>query len=414
MTTLDFRAIDVADVYKGERMAGRLIREGTDVVYRYDAAYLADPMTSPLAWTLPKERGETRVTGESVPPFFAGLLPEGMRLRAVVLGARTSEDDHFTLLLAVGQDAIGDVRVVPSGDTLAEPAPALDVNDYVDVDLAAVFDRIVGPDSLSFDAIAIPGVQPKVSAAMMSSPVHTAQGPAILKLNPNRDYPLLVENEYFFLRMARGCGLRVPDHRLIHDRHGRSGLLVSRFDRTTDVSDRPIRLAQEDSCQVLGVYPARKYRLKTEEVISTLAACCQRGGGSRHVATLHLLQLVAFSYLIGNGDLHGKNFSIREAPDTGWEVTPAYDLVCTQPYLGWRDPMALDLYGRANKIGHAHIVTAAERLGIPARAATRMLHHLCAKGRTWVERLDEIGFDEPTTTRMSELVTRRLAELSPT
>ena len=64
------------------------------------------------------------------------------------------------------------------------------------------------------------------------------------------------------------------------------------------------------------------------------------------IALVELLKVVVFSWLIGNGDLHGKNMSIYN-PDGWWQPTPAYDLLCTQPYAGWNDPMALNLYGRA-------------------------------------------------------------------
>lgn len=220
MNVDDLRSIDVADVYKGPRLAGVLVRDGTDIVFRYDTAYRDDPSAAAVAWTLPKTATESRASGESVPPFFAGLLPEGVRLRAVVAGARTSEDDHFTLLLAVGADTIGDVSVVPHGSMLVEPTPALDATAMAAVDLHEEFERIVGTQSLAYDRTAIPGVQPKVSAAVVSSPLMTAKGPAILKLNPVQEYPRLVENEHFFLQMARACELRVPDHELIHDRHG--------------------------------------------------------------------------------------------------------------------------------------------------------------------------------------------------
>jgi HipA N-terminal domain len=50
-------------------------------------------------------------TGGAVPAFFVGLLPEGVRLGVVTTSTKTSADDHFTLLLAIGADTIGDVRV---------------------------------------------------------------------------------------------------------------------------------------------------------------------------------------------------------------------------------------------------------------------------------------------------------------
>jgi serine/threonine-protein kinase HipA len=95
-------------------------------------------------------------------------------------------------------------------------------------DFAAVFARMTG--SVDADPVGMAGIQPKVSAATLSTPTRTRTGPAILKLNPER-YPLLVENEHFFMTMVAACGLRVAKTSLLHDDSGRSALLVTRFDR---------------------------------------------------------------------------------------------------------------------------------------------------------------------------------------
>lgn len=62
-------------------------------------------------------RSTTQVVtiGGAVPAFFAGLLPEGVRLGVVISSTKTSADDHLTLLLAIGADTVGNVGVVPSG-----------------------------------------------------------------------------------------------------------------------------------------------------------------------------------------------------------------------------------------------------------------------------------------------------------
>lgn len=123
--------------------------------------------------------------------------------------------------------------------------------------------------------------------------------------------------------------------------------------------------------------------------------------------------MVAFSYLIGNGDLHGKNFSIHR-PDAGrWEPTPAYDLVSTQPYTGWRDPMALDLYGRANRLDHRHLVESGERLGVTGRATSRMLARLCERAASWAGRVGEIGLDARPSELLHDTIVRRIGELTP-
>jgi len=400
----DLREVAVADVHKAGRPAGQLTRDGDDVVF----SYLPDYDGAPVASTLPLGADPARATAGAVPPFFAGLLPEGARLQALTTGARTSTDDQLTLLLLVGADAIGDVQVVPAGEPPHDPPPLLDPRAAQDADFAALFARATSPDGAGLDRVALPGVQVKASAAVVSTPLGTTAGPAILKLDPP-GWPQLVANEHFFLTMAAGCGLVVPEHRLLHDAAGRAGLLVTRFDR---VPGPPHRLAQEDACQVLGRYPAAKYRITLQEAALALARTVEDGGGSRPLALRRILEVAAFSYLIGNGDLHGKNLSVRQTPDGLWELTPAYDLLCTQPYASWSDPMALDLYGRAAKLGRRWWLEAAARLGLPERAVTRSLDRICAAAEPWVYRVGEIGLDDPTTDRLAALLRARRAELA--
>lgn len=408
----ELRRIDAADVYKDERPAGRLVRDGEDIVFSYRPDYLADPGAAPLARTLPCSGGPVRTPAGAVPPFFAGLLPEGARLRAVVSGTRTSEDDHLTLLIAVGADTVGDVRVFPAGADPVAPAATVSEEQIGSLRLSDVFARAISPAPLELERVALPGVQAKVSAAMLSAPVLTATGPAILKLNPERDYPRLVENEHFFLLAAADCGLVVPEHRLVTDRDGNPGLLVARFDRVATATGSVGRLAQEDGCQLLGAYPAAKYRLKTERIAAAVSDTAEAGLGSGPLALRQVLLLVVFSYVIGNGDLHAKNFSARQSPAGTWEASPAYDLVSTQPYLGWRDPMALDLYGRANRLDRRHLVESGARLGLPERAVTRLIDQVVQGVRPWADRVDRIGFGERATELLGAFLRRRLAEVS--
>ena len=116
-----------------------------------------------------------------------------------------------------------------------------------------------------------------------------------------------------------------PAHHLLRDRNGRAGLLVERFDRVATPGQPLVRLAQEDACQVLGRYPAARYRLTFQEAAAGLAGAVHDAGGSRPLALRRMLVMAAFSYLIGNGDLHGKNLSFRQSSRGLWEVWPASD-----------------------------------------------------------------------------------------
>lgn len=402
---LDLRNVAEADVYIGERLAAHLVREHGDTIsFNYIAvehpaeARIRDRSVS---WSLLRSAEYPVVTtGGAVPPFFAGLLPEGVRLGVVTTSTKTSADDHLTLLLAIGADTVGNVRVVPASVDPASPLPMFEPER--DTDFRAVFAKLTG--SVDADPVGLAGVQPKVSAAMLSAPAQTRSGPAILKLNPVQ-YPLIVENEHFFMTMAGACGLRVATTSLLHDAERRAALLVTRFDRAGST-----RIAQEDASQVAGIYPASKYRIKTETAIAALADACARGGGSKPAAVLELLKTVVFSWLIGNGDLHGKNLSIYN-PDGVWQPTPAYDLLCTQPYTRWRDPMALNLYGRANRLARADFVNAGERLGLRPRATTRMIDAIVDAAHDWPDRCREIGLDDHQTDLLARMLRKRIDSL---
>ena len=170
------------------------------------------------------------------------------------------------------------------------------------------------------------------------------------------------------------------------------------------------RIPQADACQVEGIYPASKYRIKTENAITTLADACARGGGPRVIAVLELHKGVVVSWLIGNGDLHGKNMSIYN-PRGIWQPAPAYDLLSTQPYSGWKDPMALNLYGHANRLTRATFIDAAERPGLRERATARMIDEIIDAARGWAARREEIGFDDRQTELLAEMLCTRIKSL---
>jgi serine/threonine-protein kinase HipA len=403
---LDLRTVDAADVYLDDEVVASLHRLPRDEIrfdYRDTSRKAGESVRDrSVSWSLLiTAKYPVMTTGGAVPSFFAGLLPEGVRLGVVTSSTKTSTDDHLTLLLAIGADAIGNVRVLPA-DSEPPKNPPMFVPER-DSDFRKVFERLTG--SLEADPVGLSGVQPKVSAAMWSTPANTTLGPAILKLNPPTGYPRLVENEHFFMRMAAACGLRTARTRLLHDTEGRSALLVDRFDRQGNT-----RIAQEDACQVAGLYPASKYRIHTETAITTLAEACARGGGSRAAAILELLRIVVFSWLVGNGDLHGKNLSIY-AVQGFWQPTPAYDLLTTQPYAGWKDPMALTLYGRANNLNRAHFMEAAAHLGLRERATSRMIDSIVDAAGEWPNRCEEIGFTDRQTELLTDMLRARLETL---
>jgi len=407
MTPLtELRRVERATVLKGGVPAAVLERRSDAIVFTYQGGYV-ERGAPPVATSLPTSH--TPVVTHSagaLPPFFSGLLPEGRRLSALREAVKTSADDELTLLLAVGADVIGDVQVIPEGS--APPVavePRLVTGDWSEVRFSELSGDGAG-GTVTIDRVAIPGMQPKVSAGLMSVSVTKRGGRYILKIDPP-EYPHLAANEAFFMDAARRSGLETAEAELVIDADGRQGLLVRRFDRIAGPEGAVLSLAQEDACQVLRRYPADKYRVTVEEVIEALASVCQAGP----VAVLTLLRQVAFAYLTCNGDAHAKNFSVRQLPRGEWRVCPAYDLPCT--YLYGDTTMALSLNGRDREdIGRVDFVAAGQALGLRARPVERMLSELVAGTGRWMGDLERLPFDQGRIVKLRRAMEYRRARLS--
>jgi serine/threonine-protein kinase HipA len=403
MRPTDAKAVDVADVFKGDQLAGHLTRISEGVSFEYAHDYIVGENDA-VASTLPV-RDAPYVTGSgAVPAFFAGLLPEGARLHAVVAAVKTSPDDELSLLVAVAEDTVGDVRVVPHGAEPTAGSRTLPAKSR-DISFADLFAQSIDPLTAELDR-ALPGVQDKLSDAMMSFPLRGAKGPAILKLNPTA-FPRIVENEAFCLGLARHAGLNIPKFEVIEDRDGLSGLLVERFDRRV-VNGSVKRLAQEDSCQLLNKWPADKYRVSFNDIANRLVKVVS----SKEASIMNLVERVAFSWIIGNGDMHAKNYSMQWLKEERLVVpTPVYDVVSTIPYP-LDQHMALKLDGRDANLRGRFLVGFASRFGVPESMSRRRLGDLADRVAPHIGGASCIGFDARTTEQLIKEMNRRLKTLS--
>lgn len=390
-------------MYKGARLAGQIRRTDSGNEFTYKHEYIQERLPA-VSFTLPPRSAPYHASSGAIPAFFAGLLPEGMRLQAVITAVKTSADDELSLLLAVGDDPIGDVRVVPEGDQIAEDERVVTSADPSTESFRELFEISIDPMG-DLDK-AIPGVQNKISDAVISFHLTGRKGPSILKLSPDA-FPLLVENEAFFLSLARTAGLNVPRFEVMTDRDSESGLLVERFDREFTDNGFLIRFGQEDGCQLLGKWPADKYRVALSDVVKVFM---EAASAPKH-AVLDLVLQYSFGYLIGNGDLHAKNLSLRWTDAEQLVApTPAYDLLSTIPYpLDTR--MAMKIDGRDDRIRGSYVISFGERFGLPSKLVRRRLGELLERSEPNLQYLEDIGYDAPTTERLEREIRHRLGEL---
>lgn len=242
--------------------------------------------------------------------------------------------NDFDLLTALGSDLPGAVRVVPSEGTIA-----------------VVDDASKSKPKARFS---LAGVQMKLSVIKntgrgggLTLPLGDEQGSYIAKF-PSASFPGVSENEYANLALAAAIGMEVPERELV-DQSEFEGipeefntlsdgkvLLVKRFDRGAGGE----RIHIEDFAQVFGVYPSRKYEGAAYHDIAAAL-----GVAISPVAALEFVRRLALAAIIGNGDMHLKNWSViyRGAGDKP-ALAPIYDVLSTVPYIP-ADTMALSLAG---------------------------------------------------------------------
>lgn len=236
--------------------------------------------------------------------------------------------------------------------------------------------------------MSIQGVQPKLSARLRVKEqcfalVDTG-GNYILKPQ-TADYLQVPENEDLTMRLAALVGIEVPLHGLLHGPNKEKTYFIKRFDRI----GRKGKIHIEDFAQLSGQNRETKYRSSMEQVARLVETFCTFPA----VEKVKLLRVTLFSFLVGNEDMHLKNFSIIRNKDI-ITLSPAYDLLNTTIVLPKpEEELALPLNSRKNKLKRQDFLDyfAMDRLELPEKIVEKMVADF-AKIRTKWEDLTGISF----------------------
>jgi len=172
----------------------------------------------------------------------------------------------------------------------------------------------------------------------------------------------IVHNEYFCLKIATRIGLTVPKVE-IRWAEDIPYLLIERYDRIVE-NNKVSRIHQEDFCQALGVVAAKKYQ---SDGGPSLKSCFDLlRDTSQPIKDRNVLaSLVVFNYLIGNMDAHGKNFSLLHYEADTVQISPVYDVLCTNVYDNLAKKMAMKIggYYESDKIYPRHWQRESKEIG---------------------------------------------------
>ncbi|GGN19803.1 MULTISPECIES: type II toxin-antitoxin system HipA family toxin [Marinomonas] len=263
-------------------------------------------------------------TQTKLTPFFSNLLPEETMRHYLAERAGVNPAREFFLLWVLGQDLAGAITVEPADGEALPPNVHQDIEDETKTD---------GPMRFS-----LAGVQLKFSAVQQANggltiPATGQGGSWIVKL-PSSRFEAVPENEYSMMELARMVGMDVPETQLLPieqianipngiGKFGDSAFAIKRFDR---VDGQAVHI--EDFAQVFGVYPQDKYQKASMRNIAQVIGI---EGQDKDIA--EFTRRLVFNTLIGNADMHLKNWSVIYKDKRTASIAPAYDFVSTIPYI---------------------------------------------------------------------------------
>jgi serine/threonine-protein kinase HipA len=256
--------------------------------------------------------------------------------------------------------------------------------------------------------MSIQGVQKKLSAQLKIRAgyfeIVDQKGHYILK--PQSDlYPELPENEAITMSLAKTIGLEVPISGLVYSKDQSMTYFIKRFDRFGHNK----KLALEDFAQLSNGNRHTKYDSSMEKVINVIETFCT----FPKIELVKLFKLTLFNFLVGNEDMHLKNFSLitREKKIT---LSPAYDLLnSTIAQKKAEEEIALPIRGRKNNLTQHDLLDyfAIERLKLNPKVMTDVLEEFQKTIPKWQELISVSFLSQEMQEKYLQLLKTRCARL---
>ena len=258
----------------------------------------------------------------------------------------------------------------------------------------------------------VTGVQPKLSLHIASSENDRAVkrftivglwGGYILK-PPTPHYPQLPEVEDLTMNLATIAKIQVVHHSLIRLRSGNLAYITKRIDRL-----KKQKVHMEDMCQLTERLTEDKYHGSYEQIAKTI----QKYSVNPGLDVINFFELVLFSYLIGNSDMHLKNFSLITRPGIGPALSPAYDLLSTvlvNP--DDKEELALTLNAKKKKIRKADFVAAFNTLKLDAKQQSNIFKKMVDAKQSWIVKINESFLSTEFKNQLIHLLNNRFEKIS--
>jgi len=255
--------------------------------------------------------------------------------------------------------------------------------------------------------MSIQGIQPKLSAVLKIKEgrfeIVDRNGRYILK--PQCDFPEIPENESLTMSLAETIGIETPVHGLLYSKDGSFTYFVRRFDRTGRRGKVPL----EDFAQLAGESRETKYDSSMEKIAEIVRKYCS----FPRVQFVELFKRTVFSYLIGNEDMHLKNFSLITRENV-IGLAPAYDFVnSTIALVNTREELALPLNGKKSNFDRSDFLNyyAMQRLELSGDIVDEILEQIANAIPKWKEMIEHSFLSEAMKNKYVSILDSRQSAL---
>ena len=262
--------------------------------------------------------------------------------------------------------------------------------------------------------LTVPGVQKKLSFRLYSERnkkrLTIVNYPTGYILKPQVDnYRALPESEQLVMCMADVCGIATVPHALLYS--GESYVYITkRIDRLF-LKEKVSLLAMEDFCQL----DLRQTRDKYKGSYECCAKIVRRYSCKKMFDETELFMRLIFCYVVGNSDMHLKNFSLLETGEGSGEysLSPAYDLLPVNVIMPEdREELALTINGKKNNIHKKDFLEFAFSCDISRNAAEKMISSIVSKKEQLISMCKESLLPSDMKISLEELIEKRCEMLS--
>lgn len=261
----------------------------------------------------------------------------------------------------------------------------------------------------------LPGVQEKLSLSLETSLLNGKPSSGLTIVGylggeyifkpPTAQYPYMPEIEDLTMHLAESAGIKVALHGLIEMKNGKLAYITKRFDRIGQQ-----KIAVEDLCQLSQKMTENKYKGSYEQLAKIIVYYTSQPGEE----TLKFFELILFNFLVGNADMHLKNFSLTTQNPEQVVLAPSYDLLSTRLLIPpQQDPeeVALTLNGKKSNLRYKDFMLFGKNITIPEKVIVYSINSMLSHIPRWQQIIQQSFLPEDLKQSYCDLIDSRAKRL---